>query len=94
MKLELSTTARTELAETLDYYESQQLGLGSQFLDEFEHTLDRIKTYPEGWTKIDAVFHRCLTRKFPYAIIYSIEGDVVQIAAVMNLHRKPGYWKN
>jgi hypothetical protein len=31
--------------------------------------------------------------RFPYAILYRIASDEVQIVAVMHLHRRPGYWR-
>jgi toxin ParE1/3/4 len=37
---------------------------------------------------------RCMTKKFPYAILYTIEpDDSILIVAVMHCSRKPGYWK-
>jgi hypothetical protein len=32
--------------------------------------------------------------RFPYGIIYSDEEGQITIFAVMNLKRKPGYWKS
>jgi hypothetical protein len=40
------------------------------------------------------ITRRCLTNKFPYGILYRIVENNIRIMAVMNLHRKPGYWKN
>lgn len=34
---------------------------------------------------------RCLTRVFPYGVLYSIEEDSVLILAVMHCSREPGY---
>jgi toxin ParE1/3/4 len=47
-------------------------------------------TYPE----IDEDVRRCMTRKFPYAVLYTIEQDYLLIIAVMHCSRKPNYWKN
>ncbi|MEH2159505.1 MAG: hypothetical protein V7K38_00285 [Nostoc sp.] len=38
-------------------------------------------------------FNRCLTRKFPYGILYTIQEDYILILAVMHCSREPGYWK-
>ena len=32
-------------------------------------------------------------RRFPYGLLYTVENDVVIIAAVMNLRRNPESWK-
>ena len=39
-------------------------------------------------------FRRCLVHRFPYGVIYAVEDDVVYVAAVMHLKRKPGYWES
>jgi len=42
----------------------------------------------------DGDIRRCLTNRFPYGILYSIESDRIFILAVMHLHRDPDYWKH
>jgi len=37
---------------------------------------------------------RCLTHRFPYGVLYSIEPSTIYILAVMHLHRDPDYWKH
>jgi plasmid stabilization system protein ParE len=37
---------------------------------------------------------RRLIGRFPYAILYSDEGQTVYILAVMHLRRDPDYWKS
>lgn len=47
------------------------------------------------------VIHRCFEgdlRKcrfdvFPYALVFRIRGDELQVIAVMHMSRRPGYWK-
>jgi toxin ParE1/3/4 len=44
------------------------------------------------WRILKGRFRRYLLQRFPYGIIYAVEGKVIYIAAVMHLKRKPGYW--
>jgi toxin ParE1/3/4 len=48
---------------------------------------------PERWVVLDQDVRRCLTKVFPYAVLYTIEQDCVLILAVMHCHREPGYWR-
>jgi hypothetical protein len=48
---------------------------------------------PEQWKLLEKDVRRCLTRVFPYAVLYTIEPDYILIVAVMHCHREPGYWK-
>lgn len=59
-----------------------------------EHAIQQIVETPERWPVLDDEIRRCLTRVFPYAVLYSIEPDYVLIVALMHNHREPGYWRN
>ncbi|MBX3301539.1 MAG: hypothetical protein KF693_04925 [Nitrospira sp.] len=37
-------------------------------------------------------FRRYLLQRFPYGLIYAVEGQTIFVATVMHLKRKPGYW--
>ncbi len=47
-----------------------------------------------GYAVLEQDVRRCLTRVFPYAVLYTIEPDFVLIVAVMRCHQKPGYWRH
>lgn len=94
MKYYFHEDAEEELFVSIEYYESRQSGLGLSFSEEVYAAIMRICAHPYSWTKIDSNTRRCLTNKFPYGVLYRIVKDKIRIMAVMNLHRKPGYWKN
>ncbi len=93
MRHEFARAARDELFDSIDYYELQQPGLGFVFSQQVNEAIERILEYPDGWTPLDQTFHRCLVKNFPYALIYTVADQVVIIVALMNLHRKPDYWR-
>ena len=43
---------------------------------------------------LDDEVRRCMARKFPYGILYTIEQDYILILAIMHCSREPGYWKS
>lgn len=94
MKYEFSPAAREEFIASIEYYELQQPGLGITFSEQVHETIRRIIDYPNGWTPLDSTFHRCLVSQFPFALIYTIENHAFLITSVMNLHRKPNYWRD
>ena len=85
--------AENELRGAAEYYENAVPGLGVEFVEEIEHTIQRILRHPNAWAKVSADHRRCRTRRFPYGIIYSIESECILISAVMNLRRHPECWK-
>jgi hypothetical protein len=77
-----------------NYYELRKPDLGNL------HGRNRIRHFPDPRSSIalagltgDA--RRCLTRKFPYGVIYTQEdNDSILILAIMHCSREPGYWKS
>jgi plasmid stabilization system protein ParE len=85
--------AELELDDALEYYESEQVGLGLRFLAEVAHSLSRLVEYPQSYQQIGQYARRCLVHKFPYGVIYQIReksGEIL-IIAIAHLHRKPDY---
>jgi toxin ParE1/3/4 len=94
MTFDFHPKAETELLEAIAYYESCAPGLGEDFSLEVYSTVRNILSYPHAWPIVEDDVHRCLTSRFPYGVLYSIESDSVSILAVMHLHRHPDYWKH
>lgn len=93
MKYSFHPSARIELNEAVHYYEGIRKGLGAEFVKEIYSTLQRITDFPEAWTPLSENTRRCLTKRFPYGLIYQIQDDQILIIAVMQQNRKPDYWK-
>jgi plasmid stabilization system protein ParE len=85
--------ARREFREATAFYESRRPSLGATFSREVEATVERIVEAPEQFGFIEHDVRRCLTRTFPYAILYTVEFDLILIVAVVHRSRKPGYWR-
>ncbi len=83
-----------ELDEAINAYEAKFLGLGLEFAKEVYSSIQRIIQFPSAWTMISHRCRRILLQRFPFAIIYSKEGHEILILAIMQLNRKPEYWKN
>jgi len=94
MRAVFHSEARLELAEAARWYNSQSLGLGSDFRREAKAAVARIVANPESFGILKDAIRCCLVHRFPYGILYEIRPDRVLIVAVMHLHRAPGYWKS
>ena len=74
------------------FYEDQLPGLGMDYLDDIQRSIDRIRTHPETGQTVRGKFRRSLASRFPYSVIYSIENDHILIIAVAHNRREPFYW--
>jgi toxin ParE1/3/4 len=85
--------ARNEFLTSIDYYEKCKPGLGLEFAQEVHSAISRISNFPKAWPSISLHARRCLINRFPFGILYRIGKGEILILAVMELHRRPGYWK-
>jgi hypothetical protein len=94
MKYSFHPLAVAELNGAIDYYEELQSGLGLEFAKEIFSSIHRIILYPAAWSTLSKNTRRCLANRFPYGIIYQVLDNEILIIAVMQLNRKPSYWKD
>ncbi|MEQ9553541.1 MAG: type II toxin-antitoxin system RelE/ParE family toxin [Coleofasciculus sp. G3-WIS-01] len=93
MKYVFHPAALTEYGEAVEFYAQRRVELAKAFINAVEDAIFRIVESPDRWAVVDEDIRRCLTRKFPYGILYTIEDDYILIVAVMHCSREPGYWK-
>jgi toxin ParE1/3/4 len=94
MKYVFHPEALTEYAEAVQYYAGKRVEIAQAFINSVEGAVYRIRESPERYVAIDEDVRRCMTRRFPYGVLYTIEQDYILILAVMHCSREPGYWKN
>ena len=72
MKARLLNTAQAELKQAVIWYNMECPGLGYEFADEVDRSIERIKLNPEAWQTVSQQTRRCIMRRFPYGIVYHI----------------------
>ena len=93
MNWEFHPEALQEFDEATRYYIERDTALALRFVEAVEDAIRRILEAPSAWRILDDDVRRCLTRVFPYGVLYTIESEFILIIAVMHSSREPGYWK-
>ena len=93
MRYEFHSDALAEYEDAARYYAGCQDGLEFRFIGAIEHAIHQILEAPDRWRILEEDVRWCLTRVFPFAVLYTIERDYVLIIAVMHCQREPGYWR-
>ena len=88
MKVEISSSAREDLADGFAFYERQQAGLGDYFLDSLFAEIDSLSLYGGIHRRVFGAF-RLLARTFPFAIYYDLAGSTARVKAVLDCRRDP-----
>ena len=79
MKYAFHPDALTEYAEAVQYYAEQRVEIAQAFIDAIEDAVYRLRESPTRYSTIDEDVRRCMTRKFPYGILYTVEPDYILI---------------
>ena len=95
MSFRFLSPALEELAEAAEYYDREVPGLGADFLSEVDRAIDLVLGFPEAWGKISEDFRHCNLRRFPYTVIYPLEGaNDILIVSVFHQSRAPSSWRD
>lgn len=88
MRIVNLTSAQEDLARGFAFYEEQEPGIGGYFLESLFSDIDALRLYA-GLHRSFFGFYRLLSKRFPYAIYYSMENDTVFVWAVLDCRQDP-----
>jgi len=91
MRIEILETAQRDLVEGFRFYEQQGVGLGSYFLNNLYADIESLSVYGGIHSKPYKQYHRLLSERFPFAVFYTVQEDVVLIRAVLDCRRNPAW---
>ncbi|VFN06687.1 MAG: Plasmid stabilization system protein ParE [Candidatus Kentron sp. G] len=93
--VEIHPAVYAELEHSRAWYEEHAGTLGIEFLDEVNKAIETVRESPLMWPFRDKGrdIRRYLVHRFPYAVIYRVEGQTIRVIAVMHLRRHPDYWR-
>jgi len=81
--------AERELLEAIDWYETQQPGLGLRLLEDWEQAINYITDYPKAYETKRKNYRNGYLKIFPYAIIYEILKNEVVVYYFKHLKMNP-----
>jgi toxin ParE1/3/4 len=86
--------AAAEVHEAFRWYETQRRGLGLEFLDRLEETLNRVRENPDQYPVVHRHVRRALVRRFPFGVFYIIEDQQIVVLSVFHGSRDPTQWRS
>ncbi len=77
-----------------DWYEARSPGLGDSFVSALEQVVDLVAALPEAFPEIAVGLRRALLSRFPYALYYRLEGEVIDVVACLHTRQSPSRWRS
>jgi hypothetical protein len=93
-QVDLKLEAHQDIFETVLWYESKRKGLGAEFYAEVEKAKNILTTNADSFEiKYRKNVRWVQTDRFPYIVVYVINGNNVVVLAVVSTYRHPKIWK-
>lgn len=89
MTLRYTDRAKDDLDTAFMWYEKQRRGLGFEFLDCVELGIWNMLRFPEMYAAVYSDFRRCVIRRFPFALFYTIEKNEIVVHSVFDNRQDP-----
>lgn len=89
MTIVITGAAADDIAEGYLFYESQSQGLGEYFEASIFADLLSLVIYAGSHEVHFNICYRKIASRFPYAIYYTLEDDLVKIFAIADTRRDP-----
>lgn len=89
MKILLSESASDDIAIGYLFYENQSAGLGAYFESSIPSDIRSLIIYAGVHEVHFNIYNRKIARRFPYAIYYTVEDDLVRVFGVIDTRRDP-----
>lgn len=90
MNIQILDDAQEDLIQGFHFYDNQESGLGAYFLDCLFSDIDSLLVYA-GVHAVTYTYHRCLSKRFPFAIYYSLDKEIIRVHAVLDCRRNPSW---
>jgi len=88
VRIRILDEAQDDLIQGFRFYEGREAGLGAYFLDCLFSDIDSLLVYG-GIHQVIYGYCRCLSKRFPFAIYYNVEENIVHVHAVLDCRRNP-----
>lgn len=84
--------AQDEYEKALQWYQARSSRASARFEAEMERILKLITLNPESFPAYDDDHRFVVLRRYPYFLVYQVQADRIEVVAVAQAGRRPGYW--
>ncbi len=88
MRIKILESAVQDLLQGHRFYEQQERGLGSYFIDSLFSDIDSLQIFA-GIHSIHFNKYRLLSKRFPYAVYYTLKDEIILVHAVLDCRQDP-----
>lgn len=91
MRVRVLRLAHHSILDGFDFYEGQESGLGTRFIESILSDIHSLRISGGGHTVVHGDFHRKVCSKFPFSIYYKVEHSEINVYRVFDNRRDPAW---
>ena len=91
MNIKILSSARQDLLDGYYFYEAQSHGMGDYFLDSLYSDIDSLMITHGVHQRFFNRYYRLLSKRFPFAVYYQLEDEVIWVYSVLDCRQKPAW---
>ena len=92
MTPEFHPAAQEELAAAVKIGDMRAAGLGRELLLETQRVVALLCDLPDVGEPLDERYRRFPLRRFPFGLVYRVDGSRLRILALAHRRQRPKYW--
>ena len=94
LPIKLPDVAEVEASEAIDWYEKEEIGLGTKFREAIEAATSLIQKRPLAFPVVHGSHVRkAQIHKFPFTIFFTIQADRILVYSIFHNSRNPMIWR-
>ena len=90
--VEIAPAAEADNHDAFAWYRERNALIADAFRTEVFDVVDRIAEAPLAKAADEDGNRKRVLHRFPYTVIYEVQGNTLTVVAVAHHRRKPGYW--
>ena len=91
MRIRTLNAAQHDLRDGYRFYELQEKGLGTYFLDSLYADIDSLMLFAGIHLVVENGYYRMLAKRFPFAVYYRIEENTILVYSILDCRRRPSW---
>ena len=91
--VEVAAVAESDIQDAVLWYRERNPLMADAFRAEAFDAIERVVKSPLGKAADDKGNRRRVLHRFPYSVVYDLDGSTVRILAVTHHRRQPDYWR-
>jgi plasmid stabilization system protein ParE len=89
----LLASAKADFDSAFDWYAARSESAATRFTEQVADAIERASHEPDRFSRLDTVHRQARVKRFPYRIIFQVDGERLTVVAIAHHSRRPDYWR-